>query len=425
MSEESVGLFIFRRDLRTSNNCTLKLACKNSDKLYCAFIIDDKQVDKKKNPFISYPAIKFMIESINNLQEYINLNVLQGNPVTTIMGLVKEKHITDVYFNRDYTPYSVERDELIIKSLEKMNVNVHAEYNDICIVTPLEIKPYKKFTPYYNVASTLGIPKVYGKLKDTEIKKIKKIRAEEDSKIKFANLDELENEVLDNIIDLGIEVDLLPKGGRDEAIKVYNRFKRNIRNYDRNRNHMGETSGLSPYIKFGCIGANELANGIDDEMFTRQLYWRDFYLQVNYHFDVYNKNFRGDIKWVNDKKMFKAWCDGKTGFEFIDAAMCQLNKSGYMHNRGRMVTSNFLTKILKIDWRWGEKYFASRLVDYDPSNNNGGWQWSAGTGCDAYNRIFNPYTQQKKYDPDKIYIHKWLGDREPIEEIIDYREARG
>jgi deoxyribodipyrimidine photo-lyase len=161
-------------------------------------------------------------------------------------------------------------------------------------------------------------------------------------------------------------------------------------------------------------------------MFRKQLYWRDFYMQIGYHFPkVYGNNFKNNIKWINNEKHFDKWCKGKTGYDIVDACMNQLNKSGFMHNRGRMIVASFLTKILHIDWRWGERYFATRLTDYDPANNNGGWQWSAGTGVDAqpYFRIFNPYTQAEKFDPDGAYRKKWLS-RGHIDEIVDYSKER-
>ena len=189
---------------------------------------------------------------------------------------------------------------------------------------------------------------------------------------------------------------------------------------------IGENSRLSPHLKFGTVSAREVYHACKNTEFRKQLYWRDFYMQIGYHFPkVYGHNFRHTVKWSNNSTHFKKWCAGETGFDIVDACMAQLNKSGYMHNRGRMIVASFLTKILHIDWRLGEQYFASRLTDYDPANNNGGWQWSAGTGCDAqpYYRIFNPYTQAAKFDPDGKYVKKWLS-RPPTKEIVDYDKER-
>lgn len=218
------------------------------------------------------------------------------------------------------------------------------------------------------------------------------------------------------------------RGGREEALERLHLAAKNASKYLQSRDDLTqETSRLSPYLKFGVIGKREAYRAVKNVDFRRELYWGDFYLQVSYHFPhvlqdekqvpeksgTYNisKNFKPQkLKWDFDQKLWDAFQDGKTGIPLVDAAIHQLKATGYMHNRCRMVVANVLTKFFHIDWRHGEKFFAVWLTDYDPSNNNGGWQWAAGTGADAqpYYRIFNTYTQAKKSDPDCVYIKKWL-----------------
>jgi deoxyribodipyrimidine photolyase len=280
-----------------------------------------------------------------------------------------------------------------------------------------------------------------------------------------------------DVSESGLDIKQIQRGGRNNGIRIIQSFKFDTYN---NRDMLCyESSRVSPHLKFGTLSCREVyhecsvKNGVSGvkgtkgasgtkgaqipsgtakgssgsakgpkeasgvakgpkrpsiNLFRKQLYWRDFYMQIGYHFPhVFKGNFKNDkIKWSNNKKYFDAWCSGETGFDIVDACMHQLNTTGYMHNRGRMIVSNFLTKLLGVDWRWGEKYFATKLTDYDPCNNNGGWQWSAGTGADAqpYYRIFNPTLQQKKFDPDDEYIAKWLKSNRNIKPIINYEIAR-
>ena len=199
------------------------------------------------------------------------------------------------------------------------------------------------------------------------------------------------------------------------------------------------TTRLSPYLKFGVIGIREVARICireKNEALLRELYWRDFYIQIGFHFPhVFGDNFKGNPKWKFNKKLFDAWCEGKTGIPIVDAGMRELNTTGYMHNRCRMIVSNVLTRLFHINWTYGELYFANKLTDYDPFSNNGGWQWSAGTGADAqpYYRIFNPYTQAKKFDPECLYIKKYVEELRNLtpkeifkitSDIFDYEKER-
>lgn len=402
------GLFIFRRDLRIQDNIGLAELIKQCVEVHCIFILDPNQIDPKKNKFFSAPAMLFMIDSLIELKNRIALKVLHGNPIE-IIGKIKDNYDLIAY-NKDYSKYSIERDTRL-DALDCIG------YHDLGLNSPLNIKPYKVFTPYYEVA----IQSTVCKPLSSNIKKIK------DSKYKSVNLQKLRKKIIEMLEKMGCDVNLLQPGGRQNAIKCIKKFK--CLDYSKKRDLLTfETSRLGPHLKFGTVSAREVYYACTSEVFRKQLYWRDFYMQIGYHFpEVYGYNFKNNIKWVNNTKHFKAWCRGETGYDIVDACMNQLNKSGFMHNRGRMIVASFLTKILHIDWRLGERYFASRLTDYDPANNNGGWQWSAGTGVDTqpYFRIFNPYTQADNFDPDLEYRKKWLArPLDSMKEIVDYQVER-
>ncbi len=402
------GLFIFRRDLRIQDNLALNDLIDKCTEIHCVFILDPIQINPAKNKYFSAPAMRFMLDSLIELQEKIPLRILHGDPYEIISKLSKGYDL--ISFNRDYSKYSVERDTRLLEIK-----SVVANEDDVGLHTPVRIDPYKVFTPYYNKASKLRIPNPVVK----SVTKIKKMDG------KTVDLRKLRNNVEKMINKLQMDLTLIQRGGRKAALACVKKF--NCGSYGKNRDLLTfESSRLSPHLKFGTISAREVYYACKNAVFRKQLYWRDFYMQIGYHFPkVYGQNFRNTIKWSNNTTHFKKWCAGETGFDIVDACMSQLNKSGYMHNRGRMIVASFLTKLLHIDWRLGEQYFASRLTDYDPANNNGGWQWSAGTGCDAqpYFRIFNPYTQESKFDPDGIYVNKWL-TRKKIPEIIDYEAER-
>ncbi|MEM5878630.1 MAG: deoxyribodipyrimidine photo-lyase, partial [Candidatus Aenigmatarchaeota archaeon] len=214
-----------------------------------------------------------------------------------------------------------------------------------------------------------------------------------------------------------LKKDYFIKGGRSQALKLIQKISKI--NYSENRNYpfLNSTTNLSPHNKFGTLSIREIYHEFKktgDIQLVNELYWRDFFIHIGYHFPhVFKQSFKEKYRkiiWFWDQKKFKLWCDGKTGFPIVDAGMRELNETGFMHNRVRMITASFLVKILGMDWKKGERYFASKLVDYDPSVNNGNWQWIASTGCDSqpFFRIFNPWIQQKKYDPDCIYIKKWV-----------------
>jgi deoxyribodipyrimidine photo-lyase len=403
------GLFIFRRDLRATDNTGLNEFCKTHSDVSCIFILDPLQINPKVNKYFSATAMLFMLDSLIELKKSIPLTILHGAPHKVIADLISRYKFDAVGYNQDYTPYSKKRDQSI-ESIAPVT-----SYKDVCLNSPMDIKPYKVFTPYYNVASKITVSKPV-------IRKNKLNKLHEPS----VNLEKLKKQIESIAVKNGTDLKLVQRGGRTAALTCMKQFK--CAEYASRRDMLTyQSSRISPHLKFGTISPREVYHACGSKMYRKQLYWRDFYLQIGYHFPkVYGYNFKNKIKWDNNAKNFKSWCDGKTGYDIVDACMNQLNKSGYMHNRGRMIVASFLTKILHIDWRLGEQYFASRLTDYDPANNNGGWQWSAGTGVDAqpYFRIFNPYTQAKRFDPNGEYRKQWLPSNYNLKPMVDYDVER-
>jgi deoxyribodipyrimidine photo-lyase len=339
--------------------------------------------------------------------------------------LIKELDINLVCFNADYSPYAIQRELSVIQVCDKMGVAV--EYgHDYYLHPPGSIvngqgEPYQKFTPYYNIASK------------------KKVDAPIGSRIiHFASASKhLTNKIsLDNAFNKFVgkaNPNILVHGGRDEAIKHMKIAAKNISHYARTRNELSKpTSQLSAYIKFGCVSIREVYKTFRSKHdFIRQLFWRDFYANILYSFPQvlgnalkpnYNK-----IKWHHNERWLNAWKKGETGYPIVDAGMRELNATGYMHNRSRLIVSSFLVKTLLISWEEGEKYFAIKLTDYDPASNNGNWQWTSGSGADSqpYFRIFNPWEQAKNFDPDCEYIKKWIPELRdvPVKDIFNWEET--
>ena len=420
------GLFIFRRDLRIQDNKGLKLLHDECENIYTIFIFTPEQVGNA-NKYKSNNCVQFMIESLQNLNTQLSgkLYCFYGKNNSVIHDLINELEINVVCFNLDYTPYAINRDIEIMNLCEKTNIDILFE-NDYYLNEPGSIlsggeTPYLKFTPYYTQASKRRVESPINSFKFSPKKTSKRLK----------NIINLSNAIKSFT---KINENLLIKGGRTEGIKALKDAVKTQKHYSRTRDDISyNTSLLSAYIKFGCLSIREVYKAFNhNKDFIRQLHWRDFYSQIMYFNPQviggalktnYNK-----IKWHNSGRLFKAWCDGKTGFPIVDAAMRQLNTIGWMHNRGRMIVSSFLTKILLIDWRLGERYFATKLVDYDPANNNGGWQWSSGTGADSqpYFRIFNPFLQSQNHDPNCKYIKRWIPElaEVPNEIIHDWNDLK-
>lgn len=423
------SIFIFRRDLRLEDNTGLIKALKESKEVICIFIFNPKQVEN--NPYKGNNSIQFMLNSLKELNSKLiennsKLLTFYGNPQEVIEEIINTNNIKAVYVNEDYSPFSIERDKKIEETCKKHNIDFISS-KDLTLNSPKEIlktdnTPYTIFTPYYNKAKLFPVNSPQKNLYNNYFK----IKSNNEYSNKFeVNLEEFSKKLLPKEKE---NKNLYVKGGRDEAIQLLKTI--NTNNYEKNRDKPYEesTSKLSAHLKFGTISIRETFQKgveINNHMFIRQLYWRDFYMQILYHFpkvirNSFNSKFE-NLNWIDlniqeNKEKFEKWKEGKTGFPIVDAGMRELNSTGFMHNRVRMITSSFLVKDLHIDWKEGEKYFANKLVDYDVANNNGGWQWVASTGCDAqpYFRIFNPWTQQQKFDPECKYIKKWIPELKDI-----------
>jgi deoxyribodipyrimidine photo-lyase len=411
------GLFIFRRDLRIVDNNGLNLLNETCKNIFTIFIFTPEQVGSG-NKYKSDNAVQFMIESLQDLASQISkagghLYTFYGHNDKIVAECIKAFNINAVCFNLDISPYAKERDEKIIKLCEHMKTYVMYDY-DYYLHQPGTIvngsgEPYQKFTPFYQtclkkkVESPAGTRKIHFKRSEAHIPG--KISLEQAFN-KFTK----ENP------------DILVHGGRPEAIKTLKTAVRTQTHYPKTHNELDkQTTQLSAYLKFGCISIREAYKALHGKRdIIRQLIWRDFYANILYSFphvlghamkQKYNK-----VHWHHNTNWFKAWCDGETGYPVVDAGMRQLNETGYMHNRARLIVASFLTKTLLIDWREGEKYFASKLTDYDPASNNGNYQWVAGTGADSqpYFRIFNPWRQTEEWDTDCKYIKNWIPELKDI-----------
>jgi len=423
------GLFIFRRDLRIVDNNGLNLLSEHCKNIYTIFIFTPEQVTNV-NKFKSDNSVQFMIESLESLESQISnkggkLYTFYGHNEKIISQCIKEFNINIVCFNLDYTPYAVKRDQEVIDLCKKMETYVIYDH-DYYLHEPGSIltgskTPYQKFTPYYEAAlrKKIASPKTtVGNLHFAYVKKTIPGRISlNEAMQKFTKQNN----------------DILVHGGRENAIKKLKTSFREQSHYASSHNDLSKsTSELSAYIKFGCVSIREVHHLFKSRReFIRQLIWRDFYANILYSFprvlghamkEKYNK-----IRWHYNASWFEAWREGMTGFPIVDAGMRQLNTTGYMHNRARLITASFLVKTLLISWEHGEKYFAKKLTDYDPASNNGNWQWIASTGADSqpFFRIFNPWEQAKNYDPDAKYIKRWIPELKdvPVKDIMNWGDV--
>ncbi len=421
------ALMIFRRDLRLEDNTALIAASRLSESVVPAFIYDPRQIERNslRNDF----ALRFMVESIVALDKCIQklggrLIRFHERPEQVVSNLVREKVVDAVFVNRDYTPFAISRDKAIAEICRKYNVDFHS-FNDALLTKPEEVhksdgSPYTVFTPFYRRAAGLSVREPIA---------IRQFRFTAES---------LPGEISDvnRIPFLGGSVKGTQRGGRAAALKIV-RSLSEFENYEQDRDFPSRhaTTGLSPHLKFGTVSARKVYHDVlrqlgEGHPLIRQLYWRDFFIHIGYHFpSVCEQSFRPeyrDLDWNTDREALAAWQEGRTGFPIVDAGMRQLNATGCMHNRVRMIAASFLVKDLHIDWREGERYFAQKLVDYDRAVNNGNWQWVASTGCDAvpYFRIFNPWIQQRRYDPQGAYIRQWIPEFRKVETRLLHNPSR-
>jgi deoxyribodipyrimidine photo-lyase len=403
------SLFIFRRDLRLEDNTGLIYALKNSESVIPCFIFNPDQIEH--NSFRGDPCLQFLIESLKDLEEQLKekgakLYLFYGKPEVIISQCIKELGIDSVVVNRDYTQFSIERDERIERTCDKNGISFYSF--DDALLNPPEATmkkdgtPYTVFTPFFHNAQKISIDRPVKNDFDNYFTK----------SIPFAETHDLYKKILPDHPTVF--------GGRAHALTILKTLKK-FENYtlDRNFPAIEGSTRLSPHLKFNTCSIREIyasmakALGAEHDL-IRSLYWRDFFSSIAFHFPrifagAFLEKFNR-LNWSDNKSHFEKWCQGKTGFPIVDAGMRQLNETGWMHNRVRMIVASFLIKDLHINWQWGEKYFAQTLVDYDPAVNNGNWQWAASTGTDAqpYFRIFNPWNQQKNFDPDCLYIKKWV-----------------
>jgi deoxyribodipyrimidine photo-lyase len=418
MAKQEVVFFWFRRDLRLEDNVGLFQALQSQYSVIPLFIFDETILERlPKND----PRVGFIHESLSKIQLQLqekgkSLLIRKGKPELVWEDLLQEYAIQKVFWNKDYEPNAMQRDAAVTDILQSNRVKV-ATYKDQVIFEKEEIVksdglPYTVYTPFKN--------------KWLEKYRIIAPVLEYDAVPYFSSFLS-SNFAFPSIEDIGFE---------PSQIKVKPHNLKLVANYHETRDFpaLDSTSYLSPHLRFGTVSVRKLVNWAirKNETFLSELIWREFFMQILYHFPkVQNKNFKSaydGIQWRNDEDDFKRWCEGRTGYPMVDAGMRQLNETGYMHNRVRMVVASFLCKHLLIEWQWGEAYFAEKLLDYEMSSNVGNWQWAAGTGCDAapYFRVFNPDIQQKKFDEKGIYIRKWikefdLGYGEPM---VDHAMAR-
>jgi deoxyribodipyrimidine photo-lyase len=418
MSKQEISIFWFRRDLRLEDNVGLFQALQSKYSVIPLFIFDNSILDSlPKND----ARVGFIHESLSEINKQLqeigsSLLVKKGKTFDVWQSLLEEYDVKEVFFNKDYEPYAIQRDTEICELLET-NKTIAYSFKDQVIFEQKEITkadglPYTVYTPF----------------KNKWLEKYKSMAPvqEYDTAAYFSNFHKNSFD-FPSLIQIGFE---------ESPIKVKPHYLKFIADYQDIRDFpaLDKTSYLSPHLRFGTVSVRKLVNWAfhKNDVFLSELIWREFFMQILFSFPkVVTQNFKAaydGIQWRNNEEDFKRWCSGTTGYPMVDAGMRQLNETGYMHNRVRMVVASFLCKHLLIQWQWGEAYFAEKLLDYDMSANVGNWQWAAGTGCDAapYFRVFNPEIQQKKFDEKGIYIRKWikefdLGYGKPM---VDHAMAR-
>jgi len=418
-----INIMWFRRDLRLKDNAALYHALKNGNEVVPVFIfdkniLDDLEEKKDRRVEFIHDALKEMQSALISLKT--TLDVYYSTPVEAFEKLLKTYSVEKVFTNEDYEQYAIDRDESISELLKKHKATLHL-YKDQVIFHKDEVlkddgKPYTIFTPYSK--------KWKAKLSAFYLKSYPTEKY-------FHNFYKQDAKQIPTLESIGFE-----RSGDAFPSRIVK--KELLKNYKQQRDFpaVNGTTKLSVHLRFGTISIRELAAkaGALSENFLNELIWRDFYHSILWHFQGVrkNKSFKPEydqIKWRNSEHEFEAWCNGKTGYPIVDAGMRELNETGFMHNRVRMIVASFLTKHLLIDWRWGEAYFAKKLLDFDYAANNGGWQWAAGCGCDAapYFRVFNPTLQTEKFDANLDYIKKWVPElNSPAypEPIVQHEFAR-
>lgn len=418
-----VTVFWFRRDLRLEDNAGLYHALKSGNPVLPFFIFDKEILDDLEDK--DDARVSFIYKAIEEVKkecqkQHSDLHVVYDTPEQALTNLIASYQINAVYTNHDYEPYAKVRDEAIKTMLGKQGIDFKT-FKDQVIFEKAEVtkddgKPYTVYTPYKN--------KFYQKLKPFYLKAYPTEKY-------FNHLHRFKAPALPTLSEMGFV-----KSEIDYPEKEYDKV---IADYSKNRDFpaITGTSHVGVHLRFGTVSIRRCARDAyesDEKTWLNELIWREFYMMILYHFpQTMDHAFRpgyDNIKWINNEEQFKAWCDGNTGFPMVDAGMRELNATGYMHNRVRMVVASFLSKDLLIDWRWGERYFARKLLDYEMASNVGGWQWAAGSGTDAapYFRIFNPDSQLNKFDPKFEYVKTWVPEYADFSKypqpIVDHGFAR-
>ncbi len=400
---ENVNIFWFRRDLRTDDNHGLFQALNAGLPMVPVFIFDPAVLAQFPNP--NDARLTFIHRSLTDLDREFrkynsSLQVYFSSPEVVFGRLATKYSIHAVFANTDYEPTSIARDQKVAKILQEKGIEFQSFKDQVIFhqneIAKVDGKPYTVFTPYSR--------------KWKEKLSSESISVFESEKL-LSNLKHLSSDYFPELQEIGYQFQNVKFHEKDFDESL-------VENYAQTRDFPAEngTSKLGIHLRFGTVSIRKLTQFalIHSEVFLNELIWRNFYMDILWNFPhVVEKSFKPTydfIPWLNDEGEFGRWWTGQTGYPLVDAGMRELNESGYMHNRVRMVVASFLTKHLLIDWRWGEAYFASKLHDYELASNNGGWQWASGSGCDAapYFRIFNPELQTKKFDPQLKYIHKWV-----------------
>jgi deoxyribodipyrimidine photo-lyase len=406
---QTVSIFWFRRDLRLDDNAALYHALKSSNSVVPVFIFDTNILDDLEEKYDR--RVDFIHQALQQIQKELlalgtTLHVYIGKPLDCYKQITTDYNVEAVYCNHDYEAYAIIRDSDIASYLQSKNIRLHT-YKDHVLLEKDEVikengEPYTVYTPY-SKKHKAKLNSFYLKSYPTEKH--------------YGNF----------YIQLGKDIPIIEKIGFKKTDLVFHKHildEQIVKNYHETRDipAINGTTRLSIHLRFGTVSIRKLATRamVLNEVFLNELIWRDFYSMILWQFPkVVNTSFNSvydNINWRNNEYEFARWCEGDTGYPIVDAGMRELNQTGYMHNRVRMIVASFLTKHLLIDWRWGESYFSKKLLDYDLASNNGGWQWAAGCGCDAalYFRIFNPYLQTEKFDPRHEYIKKWVPEYQEI-----------
>ena len=420
---KTVNLFWFRRDLRLDDNKGLYEALKGEYPVLPVFIFDSEILNKLPE---TDARVSFIHDTLQNMRVRLesdydsSLAIYHGKPIDIFNKLIKDYEIGCIYTNRDYEPYALERDNAIKTLLEENDIKFKT-FKDQVIFEKNEVvkndgDPYVVYTPYMR------------KWKE-QFKSVS---------LETFNTSSLLNNLLKDVNLPNLSLSEIGFKESEQKIAPYSVTPDLIQNYEATRNFPAKdaTSRLGPHLRFGTVSIRAMvikAIAEENEIFWQELIWREFFMQILWHFpQTKDKAFKSKydrIEWRNNEEEFKLWCEGKTGYPLVDAGMRELNETGFMHNRVRMLVGSFLCKHLLIDWRWGEAYFAEKLHDYEMASNVGNWQWVAGSGVDAapYFRIFNPTSQIQKFDKDHKYIKKWVPDYQELtypQPIVDHKAAR-